>query len=107
MIHAFPKKHIFAAAFIGTLLIFILALSPSSNVNAKRTPIQIDLPSTTEIEKDNQGIEPLSSAPQITAPPHTENWTAFKIKSGDTLSDLFLKAGFNDKVMYKVLFDNK
>lgn len=107
MIHAFPKKHIFAAAFIGIFLVFILALSPSTNVNAKRTPIQIELPDTTSAitAVSTQAVDSRSTQESLKVEP--ENWQTYKIKSGDTLSILFAKAGFNDKVMYKVLFDNK
>lgn len=107
MIYAFPKQHIFAAAFIGTLLILILALSPSSNVNAKRTPIQIQLPSSADSITLEKAQEKPTSITENKETLETENWQLFQIKSGDTLSDLFLKAGFNDKTMYSVLFDNK
>ncbi len=115
MTHSFPKKHIFAAAFIGTLLILVLALSPSSNVNATRIPIQIELPISNEdpqaLIQNNETTELLNetSYPSIeTSTPAIaiEKWNSLDIKSGDTLSDLFLKAGFNDKVMYGVLYDN-
>jgi murein DD-endopeptidase MepM/ murein hydrolase activator NlpD len=115
--HSFPKKHIFAAAFVGTLLIFVLALSPSTNVNATRIPIQIELPindtlNTTEPEQIEQQLNQTNISGTIPASEATkpENWNTFTIKSGDTLSDIFLKAGFNDKIMYKVLYshpDNK
>ena len=105
MNHTFPKKHIFAAAFIGTLLIFILALSPSSNVSAKRTPIQIELPFETQDNKISP-LEDQESAANINDR-QEENWQLFKIQSGDTLSELFFKAGLNDKIMYSVLSNNK
>ena len=113
MNHSFPKQHIFAAALIGTLLIFILALSPSTNVNATRIPIQIELPSNgvtdaQEMSPAQLQLHESASSKTITTidPLKTENWNTFRIKSGDTLSDLFLKAGFNDKVMYSVLYDH-
>lgn len=111
MIHAFPKKHIAAAAFIGTLLVFVLALSPSSNVNATRIPLEIELPSqnTSELnlsqKLQNQNPEYVSEIE--TQENIQENWHSFTIKSGDTLSELFAKAGLNDKIMYEVLFSKK
>lgn len=110
MIHAFPKQHIVAAAFIGTLLIFILALSPSTEVNATRIPIQIELPSESKSTDTISDIAALNETPEKKAKTHeqtTENWQTFKIKSGDTLSNLFSKAGYNDKIMYDVLFSAK
>lgn len=108
MIHAFPKKHIVAAAFIGTLLIIVLALSPSSKVNATRIPIEIALPTIDT----SQTTSPLMQQSQETSSeiPQSQNWDSFNIKSGDTLSDLFVKAGLNDKLMYEVIYshpDNK
>ena len=113
MIHSFPKKHIFAAAFIGTLLIIVLALSPSTNVNATRIPIDIELlnnSTPTKAETSQTKLQPdLSVDPKAISPTDNtsaENWATFSIKSGDTLSDLFLKAGLNDKIMYRVLYDH-
>tara|TARA_R110001592_G_scaffold308756_1_gene582750 strand:- start:3426 stop:4739 length:1314 start_codon:yes stop_codon:yes gene_type:complete len=108
LIHAFPKKHIVAAAFIGTLLIIVLALSPSSKVNATRIPIEIALPTIDT----SQTTSPLMQQSQETSSeiPQSQNWDSFNIKSGDTLSDLFVKAGLNDKLMYEVIYshpDNK
>lgn len=114
LIHAFPKKHIFAAAFIGTLIIFVLSLSPSSNVNATRIPLEIALPtvdsvSTAQNLSQHSNLKD-NNTPSISSSLKTENWKTFDIKSGDTLSDLFIKAGLNDKIMYDVLYshpDNK
>jgi murein DD-endopeptidase MepM/ murein hydrolase activator NlpD len=113
--HAFPKKHIVAAAFIGTLLVIVLALSPSSNVNATRIPIEITLPTENNTspslsEPTQQSEVTTNKSLTIIDKSKNENWHSFNIKSGDTLSDLFMKAGFNDKQMYKVIYshsDNK
>jgi murein DD-endopeptidase MepM/ murein hydrolase activator NlpD len=113
--HAFPKKHIVAAAFIGTLLVIVLALSPSSNVNATRIPIEITLPTENNTspslsEPTQQSEVTTNKSLTIIDKSKSENWHSFNIKSGDTLSDLFMKAGFNDKQMYKVIYshsDNK
>ncbi|MFT6906003.1 MAG: murein DD-endopeptidase MepM/ murein hydrolase activator NlpD [Oleiphilaceae bacterium] len=115
MNHAFPKKHIVAAAFIGTLLVIVLALSPSSNVNATRIPIEITLPTENNTspslsEPTQQSEVTTNKSLTIIDKSKNENWHSFNIKSGDTLSDLFMKAGFNDKQMYKVIYshsDNK
>jgi murein DD-endopeptidase MepM/ murein hydrolase activator NlpD len=113
--HAFPKKHIVAAAFIGTLLVIALALSPSSNVNATRIPIEITLPTANNTDPSlSQPTQQSEVTTDESSPIYDnskiENWNSFNIKSGDTLSDLFIKAGFNDKLMYQVLYshsDNK
>lgn len=115
MIHSFPKHHFIAAAFIGALLVLTLSLSPSSKVNANRIPIELEF-STSEAPQnplaseestliENEYIEELNEkfyskqVPDISS----ESWLTFTIKPGNTLSELFLKAGLNDKIMYDVL----
>ncbi|WP_197481326.1 LysM-like peptidoglycan-binding domain-containing protein, partial [Oleiphilus sp. HI0086] len=89
----------------------VLALSPSSKVNATRTSIEIDLDnqvlSSSESVKALNTQEP-SQQPLIASPtPKVENWQSFDIKSGNTLSTLFAKAGYNDKIMYSVIHSSK
>lgn len=111
MIHAFPKKHMIAASLTGAVMTLVLALSPSSKVNATRTSIEIDLDnqvlSSSESVKALNTQEP-SQQPLIASPtPKVENWQSFDIKSGNTLSTLFAKAGYNDKIMYSVIHSSK
>lgn len=119
MIHSFPKLHFFAAAFVGTVLVFSLALSPSSNVNATRIPIELKFAQETDASNSidnyssNTNIEQpedtnVTTQKEIPAPSSssastTENWKEFTVSQGNTLSELFIKAGLNDKVMYDVL----
>lgn len=105
MIHAFPKKHMVAASTVGALLTFILALSPSSEVNASRTviPLELDEINTSPVET----IQPLQEETPTTQTPEKEQWDTITIKSGNTLSQIFAQAGFNDKAMYEVLYSHK
>ncbi len=119
MIHAFPKSHMLAAGSVGILLTLILVISPSSKVNATRTSIPLELESlnapTNNSEELSSTIRELdtrnSSQPpqqaEQTEPTISENWDSFEIKSGNTLSSLFAKAGFNDKIMYEVIGNKK
>lgn len=110
MIHAFPRKHLFAAGTVGLVLTLVLTLSPSTEVNASRTiiPIALDenLPTLSETLNHVEAKNQQHKTKQQAVKP-VENWDKFSIKSGDTLSTLFAKAGFNDKIMYEVLFSNK
>ena len=54
-----------------------------------------DAPLTTQTAKD-VAAEPAEQAPEL-------DWQTFKIRSGDTLSSLFRKAGFNDGLMLSVI----
>lgn len=99
-----------AASLTGAAMTLVLALSPSGNVNATRTSIDIDLnnkePSNLENIKTFEITPEISTAPSEPAP-IIENWQTFEIKSGNTLSTLFAKAGYNDKVMYSVIHSSK
>jgi len=99
---AYPKKHMLAAISIGAVLTLVLLISPSSKVNANRTSIPVVL-DTLKLEPNK--LSEITEAPneveQAVLP--VENWDTFTVKSGDTLSSLFSKAGFNDKSMYQVL----
>lgn len=48
-------------------------------------------------------IDKQDTSPQTTNLPTELDWKTFKIRSGDTLSSLFRKAGFNDGLMLSVI----
>ncbi len=121
----FPKAHILAAGSLSLTVTIALLLSPSSDVEANRTsiPLQIDGKNPTEIHSTQTELttaEIVSNIEQhsgtqrsqvdsthsaTTIPP--ASWDSFQVKNGDTLSTLFKKAGFNDRVMYKVIAGHK
>lgn len=122
MTYSFPKKHFLAAILVSAILVIILALSPSSNVNATRIPLalgfttdELDSQDTTNKASSNFEHAAMLVNEQLNAIPAAtkiaekiespENWLTFTIKSGNTLSTLFHKAGLNDKAMYEVLKD--
>jgi len=85
-----------AAISIGAVLTLVLLISPSSKVNANRTSIPVVLETLkSEPSKLADITEPLTEVKQAAQP--IENWDTFTVKSGDTLSSLFSKEGFNDK----------
>ncbi|MFT7373751.1 MAG: murein DD-endopeptidase MepM/ murein hydrolase activator NlpD [Oleiphilaceae bacterium] len=92
----------------------VLTLSPSSNVNATRTsiPIELGTPQPSLLNEINQleekevakEINKLALNPlDIKKPQLSENWQTITIKDGHSLSTVFSLAGFNDKTMYSVL----
>jgi murein DD-endopeptidase MepM/ murein hydrolase activator NlpD len=109
LIKTFPKNHFLAAAILSAILIIALALSPSSNVNATRIPIELNLTTTeTDLSDLSTDTDMLSSEEDSVTSAHNhetqlEEWLTFTIKPGHTLSQLFQKAGLNDKIMYEVL----
>lgn len=108
----------FAAGMIGIALTIILILGPSGKVNANRTSIPLDLKSNTvpTVETGQSAIEAiepvaaeqtaLSGTKPATAqetPEPKMSWQSFTVKEGDTLSNLFAQAGYNNTIMYSVL----
>ncbi len=122
----FPKTHLTIAAAATVVVAAAILMSPSGDVEAKRMSYTLDLeqgsvsengsatPTTPEAPTEVAVAEPapaaapkaevaeVAPAPDVSAEPELD-WQSFKIKSGDTLSSLFGKAGFNDGIMLSVI----
>lgn len=124
MTKQFPKTHLFAAGSLSLAVTIALLLSPSSEVEANRisiplqiesansaqAPLALDTP-TTELEIDSTPTS-VTEAIDVTEIQNNEStiveqWDSFPVKKGDTLSTLFKKAGFNDGIMYRVIAGDK
>ena len=129
MLKNFSKTHITLAAAATAIIGTAVLMSPSSDVEAKRMSYAIELDGNGAIQADQlpaldddgkqpgQGADkttnidgqPSQPAPvtasQVPAePPRPQiDWQQFEIASGDTLSSLFKKAGFNDGIMLSVI----
>ncbi|WP_372971022.1 peptidoglycan DD-metalloendopeptidase family protein [Marinobacter sp.] len=133
MLKMFPKTHITIAAATTVVVAAAILMSPSADVEANRMAYALDLDKGTITESDKRSVdqaetykkpEPEAQAdaeiiaimnePQVpealdTAAATAEasepelQWQEYKIKSGDTLSSLFGRAGFNDGVMLSVI----
>jgi len=110
LIHAFPRKHILAASIVGAFVLLALIFDSSGQVNATRTsiPIALELSDkhlTPLTDESLYRTPPINEPKQVTKP--TPSWDNFTIKEGHNLSNLFSMAGFNDKIMYRVLGKKK
>ena len=125
MLKKFPKTHITLAAAATVVVTTAALMSPSADVEARRMSYTIDLEQGAALGNPvpiNQAIkqpEPAEAAaetaaetaelpaasevPAVVDAAPTLNWKEFDIKSGETLSSLFKKAGFNDGVMLSVI----
>ncbi|WP_372927747.1 peptidoglycan DD-metalloendopeptidase family protein, partial [Marinobacter sp.] len=133
MLKMFPKTHITIAAATTVVVAAAILMSPSADVEANRMAYALDLDKGTITESGKRSVdqaetykkpEPEAQAdaeivaimnePQVpealdTAAATAEasepelQWQEYKIKSGDTLSSLFGRAGFNDGVMLSVI----
>jgi len=113
----FSKLHLTLAAAATAVISTAVLMSPSSDVEAKRMSYSInldqeenitasDLPAQDPAYLDSQGRPAESQSGSLAnAEPAKANidWQVFDIKSGDTLSSLFGKAGFNDGIMLSVI----
>lgn len=125
----FPKTHITIAAATSVVIAAAILMSPSANVEANRMAYALDLDEGTVSEsgsrpakqaesnekpapdaevstatKEPELPEALDTAAAIAEASEPElQWQEYKIKSGDTLSSLFGKAGFNDGIMLSVI----
>nr|WP_285903156.1 peptidoglycan DD-metalloendopeptidase family protein [Alkalimarinus sediminis] len=94
----------------------MLLLSPSSEVEANRISIPLDITkeSAHNDHAINQQTADSPSSEIVPSTPETQitdissaQWDNFEVKKGDTLSTLFKKAGLNDKIMYQVIAGHK
>ncbi|WP_372965292.1 OapA family protein [Marinobacter sp.] len=130
MLKSFPKSHITLAAAATVVVTAAVLMSPSADVEARRMsypvdleqgvvsgaplkaplssqsviepPASDDIPPTTANEQSASVAESAPPAPTSPVAPKVQ-WQEFRIKSGDTLSSLFKKAGFNDRIMLSVI----
>lgn len=125
VLKSFPKSHITIAAVAGLVVSAAILMSPSADVEAGRMSVNLDLQTgetSPKAEQKKAQKQPNTQAEQIepAAPAAAEEvaseqsqpetpadapleWSRFSIKSGDTLSSLFAKAGYNDGLMLKVI----
>lgn len=121
MLKILPKTHITIAAAATIVVTAAILMSPSADVEANRMSYALNL----EQSEASNNASPQAPAPEAQSPAsitndpaqaHTDNpvpptipaepeldWQTFTVKSGDTLSSLFKKAGFNDGIMLSVI----
>ncbi|WP_462401755.1 peptidoglycan DD-metalloendopeptidase family protein [Pseudomonas sp. Marseille-QA0332] len=126
----YPKSHILAASGIAALLSLALLVFPSSDVEAKRTNLSLELESPASQLTDESRAAPLtrgqdqagSPFAQVEEPtPAVEQQNAaavdktetpsghrqVTVAKGDTLSTLFAKVGLPANAVHEVLASNK
>ncbi|WP_417520563.1 OapA family protein [Marinobacter sp.] len=123
VLNMLPKTHITIAAAATVVVTTAILMSPSAEVEAKRMSYTLDLeqgqasaiisqkpqqdpiraPEPAAVEQRSE-ITPQQAEAAVAPEPEIRlTWQAFKIKSGDTLSSLFKKAGLNDGTMLSVI----
>ncbi|MCF5663273.1 peptidase M23, partial [Pseudomonas syringae] len=132
----YPKSHLLAASGIAALLSLALLVFPSSEVEAKRTNLALDLEMPDQDVQDQDAPEATQATPEAiespfaqiddtedqaqdtaAAQPVTEktapaaakdpNHREVTVSKGDTLSTLFEKVGLPAATVHEVLASDK
>ncbi|MBU2872376.1 OapA family protein [Marinobacter salexigens] len=123
VLNMLPKTHITIAAAATVVVTTAILMSPSAEVEAKRMSYTLDLeqgqvsaivsqkpqqkpiktPEPAAVEQHSEITPQQVEAAAPSEPESRLTWQSFKIKSGDTLSSLFKKAGLNDGTMLSVI----
>ena len=117
LLRQYPRGHVIAAGSLVLGLSLLLAFSSSEGTSSSRQsqPIALKLPDTgqvLELEPTSLEAQPpfeaAENSPQPQAPepepePETLTYTTFTVKSGDSLSVLFKRAGLSDRDLYELI----
>ncbi len=114
----YPKTHLLAASGVAAALSLGLLIFPSSQVEAMRTTLALDLSSTQVHEEQDalagdavttsNGPSPFAQAPTPTATtPSDPAHKRLTVSKGDTLSTLFSQAGLSSSDMHDAINSSK
>lgn len=112
---AISHHHVLAVAVLSGLVALATIVTPSGDVNAKRTPLaesieqaessasesrELDLAAEKSMVEAAESVDDLKAEPK---PASSQPWEEFIVRSGDNLSLLFKRAGFSDKDVYQIV----
>lgn len=111
------RHHIIAVAALSAVVAIAASITPSGDVNAKRSTAEAELPepATGDLEatppvseqttQDARAADVLATADAIREAPKPETplWEEFIVRSGDNLSLLFARAGFSERDVYEIV----
>ena len=121
----YPKSHLLAASGVAAFLSFALLVFPSSDVEAKRTTLNLDMSSDAErLVQEKDDLRPAAVTAAESSQPFaktTDNQTApatastpvdplhksVTVGNGDTLSTVFAKVGLSSNELHDVINSSK
>ncbi|UZJ44593.1 peptidoglycan DD-metalloendopeptidase family protein [Marinimicrobium sp. C6131] len=115
LLRQYPRGHVIAAGSLVLGLSLLLAFSSSEGTNTPRQSqsIALNLPEVDafpELESPAVESQPPFLASETTPQPQTQEpepaaltYTTFTVKSGDSLSVLFKRAGLTDRDLYELI----
>lgn len=118
----YPRKHIALAAAVGIIIGFALSIAPKSDASAKRVIIDLPTPVISSISENTSNSNDTSVLVDAAAPEQkesvaqrvtTQSETAsapskagpsiYEVKRGDSLSQIFQRAGLSSAEMEQIL----
>lgn len=121
----YPKTHLLAASGIAALLSLALLVFPSSEVEAKRTNLSLELESPAEqLTQEQDASDLVQATNEVSPPPFAEieqqptptvkaeedkspSHREVLVAKGDTLSTLFEKVGLPASAVHEILASDK
>jgi murein DD-endopeptidase MepM/ murein hydrolase activator NlpD len=115
----YPKSHLLAASGIAALLSLTLLVFPSSQVEAKKTLLPLELENSTsmsalledqdapEAEQVTTAISNLPPVEPSASEPAPSRAISVTVASGDTLSSIFAKASLPSDTLHNLLASNR
>ncbi|WP_346838767.1 peptidoglycan DD-metalloendopeptidase family protein [Microbulbifer sp. SAOS-129_SWC] len=98
----FPRTHAVAAG-AASLALALVMFSSTPEVEAKRLPLPVKLSSAEPMVPGAAAHSAAATSAAAAEPQQTLQTKTLKVKQGDTLSDLFERAGVNTAEMYQLL----
>ena len=105
----YPRDHLLIAGVLSLIILIFLAI-PDDGDNTKPSiaSTRISVPISSAIQEGDQLPSSEISIPQRQLSPESrpksrDTWQTFVIKSGDNLSEIFLKVGLTDQDLFRVL----
>ncbi len=97
---AYPKKHLAWASIASIITLVVLAVLPAPDASAKRTTLLL----TPELTSNSTTKPQPTETPALTLEPLAlkTHWSKQTVKSGDTLSHIFKRAGLNAQDVYNI-----
>jgi len=91
----YPKGHLLIISCVAAIMGLVLLVAPSEEVSARRNEQALQLPDSLSEQLDSQQAN-------FQPPEPVESWNTVTVKSGDSLTALFLRAKLTERDVYHI-----
>jgi len=95
MTKRYPKGHLLIISCVTVIMGLVLLVAPSEDVSARRNEQALQLP-------DNLSEQLQTEEAALPEPEPIETWNTVTVKSGDSLTALFLRANLTERDVYHI-----